>query len=114
LVTVTKSAPKEDALHPLDREQALGQRRGVGGADVGEIQRALLHHDPTGKELQSRWIGRLLGLDEQTYLLVEHLGGVAQVGDGTFPAPKDTSDVGTAGRAIKGILEGIRIRLWKL
>jgi len=39
---------------------------------------------------------------------------VAQVGDGTFPAPKDASDVGTADKAIKRFLEGIWITIMEI
>jgi hypothetical protein len=85
---------------------------------VGEIQSPLLHHHPAREKLQGRRIGRLLGLDKQTYLLLERLGGrafgVAQGWGRDVTAPSMASDVGTDAKAIKRILEGRPIIIMEL
>ena len=93
LVTVTKSVPKNTRSTPSTANSRLASGDGVAVVGGREIQRPLLHDHPAREELQGRRIGRLLGLDKQTYLLVERVTavpfGVAQAGDGTSPPPLD-------------------------
>ena len=64
---------EKHALDAFDREQPLRQGRGSGGFGGRKVHRPLLHDHAARKELQSRRIWRLLGLDEQPYLLVERI-----------------------------------------
>ena len=56
---------EEHALDAFDREQPPRQGRGACGLGVGEVDRPPLHDHAAGQELEGRWIGRLLGLNEQ-------------------------------------------------
>ena len=67
LVTVTKSEPKNTRSTPSTANSRLASGERLGVLGVGEIQRPLVHDHAAGEKLQGRRIGRLLGLDEQTY-----------------------------------------------
>ena len=58
---------EEHPLDAFDREQPLGQGRRRSGIDAGEIHRALFHDHAARQELEGRRVGRLLGLDKQTW-----------------------------------------------
>ena len=71
-----------NAGHALEREQAFGERRGLGRLGLREIGRAGVHDRTARQELEGRRIGGRLGLDEHRRLL----GGFKARGQsGTLP-----------------------------
>ena len=57
-------AAEEHPAHPFDAEQGVRQRRSAGRFRGGKIGGARCHDVATGKKLQSRWVGRLFGLNK--------------------------------------------------
>jgi hypothetical protein len=103
--------PEKHALDAFDRKQPFGQRRRDSSVRGRKIHRPFLHDHAAGEKFQGRRIGRLLGLDKQTYLRVECVAVVRsaslRLGTGRLHPHSMPIEVGTGARAIKLILDSL-------